>query len=246
MFLQRLNITYDTDNYQLSLGKIPWHIKANTNFFWRPILHPFGISAKLKLSSEHQISTGYYRPPDGEWNTVGELTLIHWRYQFKNHYGRFVISPWLIDYQGDNQSLHAKKDTELDNRFLHLALSYTVEELFMGVDLSQSLASFNQLEAYKGQKQGLIGVIGYGKFNNIGDIQTKLSFYYIERFSALREFVMKRVFQPSAVNFKSIEFETRMLLDKHWSVGTRLGYGRTLVGERIDGKSLAMEMVYTF
>ena len=246
VFLERLYVTGKFGKASLEAGKIPWRTRQVTDMFWDRHLNPIGVHANLPLGEGRLLQLASFQPLDGASDTVGHMNIVQYHHRFRLGDTLLTLSPWLVDYDGERGARYARNDTGYDNRFVRLAAKLKYGKLQLGLDLGQSLASFNrpELAGFENQKTSYAAEVKYGGLKKPGQYLLNLRFLHVERFGVISEFAQNATARFATANMEGLDVRLRRKMGKHWWLGTRFSDMRTLVGPQEEGFRFRVEAQY--
>ena len=173
VFVDRLFLSGNWQNSYLKAGKIPWGSWQNTDMFWDRDLNPIGVHLDYQINSNNKLSGMIAKPLDGNSSTIGTISVLQWQHNIKWQDWTFKIAPWYVNYSGEDGAEFARKDTQLDNQFVRLALNAKYQKWSFGLDLGRSLESFDsqQFGEFADDKNAIASEIKYGGLKSPGDLR---------------------------------------------------------------------------
>ncbi|WP_339766628.1 putative porin [uncultured Paraglaciecola sp.] len=246
VFVERLFLTGKFTDANLYIGKIPWKTNHITDVFWDRNLHPLGVHLDYRLSERHQIQLASLKPLDGNSDVVGLLNIVQWNMTFSFDKVKVTFSPSYVDYNGQSNAQFAKKDTQLDNRFLRLSSSLSFKGYQLGVDLGQSLSDFDQFEEFSEQKTSMAVQLKHGKLAQAGDYSWHLRYLHVERFGVITEFAQNATARFATSNVQGLDVRLRRKMADTWWLGARVSDMRTIEGPEEQGLRIRIEGQYKF
>ncbi|QHJ10875.1 hypothetical protein FX988_01097 [Paraglaciecola mesophila] len=246
VFVERLFVTGRFENTTIFIGKIPWKTKQLTDAFWDRNLSPVGIHVDYQLSKQHQLQFASLKPLDGDSDFVGLMHIAQWNMTYTFEQITLDISPWFVDFQGEDNAKYAKKDTQLDNQFLRLSSSLNYKGYQLGIDFGRSLKGFSQFEQYADQKNSVVVQLSQGKLKQAGDFAWHLRYLRVERFGVISEFAQNATARFATANLRGIDLRLRKKMARNWWLGARVSDMQTIKGEQEQGLRFRLEGQYTF
>lgn len=248
VFIDRLFVTAKFSNLTIIAGKIPWKTEQVTDLFWDRHLNPIGFHGSIKLGPSDKVQFASFKPLDGNSNTIGHMNVLQYHHVFDLENIQFKVSPWFVDYRGEENAEFAKKDTQFDNQFLRLSMTAKYGKYRLGLDLGKGLDTpvTQEFDDLSDQKSSYAAELRYGHLKQIGDVQWHIRYLHVERFSVVSEFAQNAVSRFSTSNIKGMDFRLRRKMSDNWWLGTRLSRTRNLVGEIEKGTRFRVETQYRF
>lgn len=249
VFIDRVFAKKRFNDGYLTFGKIPWQTKQVTDVFWDRDLNPIGVHIDYKFNQQHGIQAAHFLPLDGASDTIGAMSVLQWHSTFQFEELTWTVSPWWVNYSGDNGAEFAKKDTQLDNQFIRLSSKISWKKFQLGVDLGHSLESFNQadLAQFKDEKTSYAVELKYGSLKKPGQYLAHLRYLHVERFGVVTEFAQNATSRFSTSNIKGWDFRLRRKMTSDWWVGTRISDTQNLVGDQPEeGLRFRLETKFSF
>lgn len=247
VFLERFYIKGKLSSADVTAGKLPWQSWQVTDTFWDRQLAPYGIDMSFQKNDAHTLYAMYAKPLDGNKDTVGELFVGQWQYRYEHNNLRFTIAPWLVSYKGQENAVHAKRDTQQDNLFARLSIEARYGAVSVGADVGRSLSSFDKsdFKEFADQQHSFALQLGYGKLENPGDYQTHLRYLHVERFGVISEFAQNAVARFATSNLRGWDIRVRRKMNDSIWLGSRLSSIEEIIGEE-KGVRLRVEAQYKF
>jgi len=247
IFLERAYLKGKFKDTQVYLGKIPWKNKQVTDTFWDRHLSPYGAHIQHKLSARNALQFSYFKPLDGQSDTVGNMWIVQWDHSTELLGGKWRVSPWWVKYSGQGGAQYAKKDTALDNEFVRLSTQAKYGPYRFGMDLGYSLESFSQeqWQAFSDEKLSYAFEARYGGLKNTGQYLAQLRYLHVERFAVITEFAQNAVSRFATSDVKGWDFRVRRKMDKQWWLGMRFSDMQNIVADE-KGTRFRIEAKYTF
>lgn len=176
------------------------------------------------------------------------MHVVQYHHTFDLGKSKLVLSPWIVDYQGESDAEFARKDTQFDNRFIRFSGKWQYQKFQFGMDWGRSLNSFEQAELidYKNQKESWAIEAKYGSLKNPGQTLVQLRHLHVERFSVVSEFAQNAVSRFATSNFSGFDLRVRRKMAENWWLGMRLSDTQTLVGKKEKGLRFRIEAKVTF
>jgi len=231
---------------QLYIGKIPWQSKQVTDIFWDRNLHPIGVHLNYQFNEQHQLQFASLKPLDGNSDVIGLMHIMQWNMNYDFRGIKLRISPWLVDYHGQQGARYAKKDTELDNRSLRLSTSVNYKGYKLGVDVGHSLESFSQFDQFNDQKTSLAVQFSQGTLKKMGNYAWHIRYLRVERFGVINEFAQNGTARFATSNLQGFDIRLRRKMNHNWWLGARVSDIRTIKGKDEQGVRVRIEGQYQF
>jgi len=248
VYISRLYAKATFEKMTVFIGKIPWKTEQVTDLFWDRHLSPIGVHLDYNLGTEQSFKFSTFKPLDGAKNTIGHMSIIQYQKKVSTTFGLFTLSPWFVDYKGEENATFAKKDTQFDNQFVRFSMALKQGKWQLGTDIGSSIkntpVAFN--EEFSGQKSSYAVELKYGGLKNIGNSLIQLKYLHVERFSVITEFAQNASSRFATSNFKGWDLRIRHKLTKKLWVGGRLSRTKRLIGNPEQSVRFRLETKYTF
>lgn len=244
VFIERLFVTYKTDDLAVNLGKQPWPFANQTDTFWDRQLHPQGLSVKYSLSPSSHTRLALLKPLDGATDTVGTLSIAQYVTQLTLGDGKLLFAPWWVDYQGDVATF-ARRDTQYEHQSLRLSGAYSQGMWRYGIDMGYAFDS-PELIAGEPENISIAFQLNYGKLKQVGDYQAHLRLFRTERFSVITEFAQNATAGFATSNIKGFDTRFRYKLSSSVWVGARFSRLNTITGDAEQSNRFRIEAMATF
>ncbi|WP_426369149.1 putative porin [Pseudocolwellia sp. HL-MZ7] len=248
IYLSRFYAKAQFDKVTLFVGKIPWKTQQVTDLFWDRDLNPIGIHVDYNIGSDQRFKFATFKPLDGASNTIGHMSILQYQKEIPTNLGQLTLSPWLVDYRGEDNATYAKKDTQFDNQFVRLSMALKQGKWQLGTDIGSSIKNIPTefSDEFSNQKLSYTVELKYGGLKNVGSYLTQLKYLNVERFSVITEFAQNASSRFATSNFKAWDLRIRHKLTKKLWVGGRLSKTQRLIGTPEQSVRFRLETKYTF
>lgn len=249
VFVDQFFFTGKWHNKKLVAGKIPWSTWQNTDMFWDRDLNPYGIHVDHNFNSDSKVSLMLAKPLDGNSDTVGSLLVAQWQLSYDWQDWTFKIAPWVVSYSGEENAKLARKDTQIDNHFLRLAINAKYNKWSFGIDAGHSMKSFDSevYGDYADDRSAFAFEVKYGGLKNTGDFQGYIRYLHVERFGVITEFAQNATQRFGTNDIAGWDLRFRRKMNKHWWLGARLSEMSRLTNNNDEqGRRFRIETQYKF
>ena len=248
VFIERLYMKGQWQDTTVFAGKIPWKSQQVTDVFWDRHLSPYGVHIKHQLDPQQSMDFAWFKPLDGQSDTVGNMWLIQWSKRFQAWGGKWTVAPWYVNYDGEDNARYAKKDTAIDNRFIRLSAKARFGAYQFGLDWGRSLENFSHAEFgdFNKDKTSYALEVRHGGLKKIGGYLVQLRYLHVERFAVVTEFAQNAVSRFSTSDFRGLDLRIRRKMGGKWWLGTRISDIRRITENRQEGLRFRIETKYQF
>lgn len=248
VFIDRFFVQGKFDDVTVKAGKIPLQPHQVTDIFWDHHLNPIGLSVNYRVSQSHTFYMARVKPLDGASSTVGDMTVLQWQVNWQVNDWQFGLSPWWVDYRGEEGARYAKNDTALDNQFVRISSYVKTGKWQLGFDWGRSLnrAADFSVRDFQDQTSSYAVELKYGGLKHPGDYLTHFRVFKVERFGVITEFAQNATARFATSNMEGWDIRVRRKMAENWWLGTRLSDLQRLKGNLEQGKRFRIEAMYRF
>jgi hypothetical protein len=248
LFISNLYAKGKYQDLTLYIGKIPWKSSQVTDVFWDRHLNPIGLHVDYSLNRQSHFRFASFKPLDGATGTVGHMSVLQFQQKVALSVGLLTLSPWLVNFHGQQGAEFAKQDTQYDHRSIRLSSSLKNGNWQLGFDLGHALSKVPEFLAadFDNQKTSYAAEIRYGNLKAPANYLLQLRYLKVERFAVITEFAQNAVSRFATSNFKGWDLRIRRNMSENWWLGSRLSSTERLIGEAEKGTRFRIETKYRF
>lgn len=180
------------------IGKNDFSFRKNNELFWSDNVFPEGVYARkkfdLKSSVLHSItlSAGHYILSASGRAFSNDSYVQGLQAQMKFGEDRFILFPSFYRMKNIPNIPDGAAMFDMDYSIFHFGGQWNIwtdQQLFFKFDLYQNVEDYREVELieneFQGEKQGLVLAIQKGRIKEKNDYLFKITYAYLERFSAL-------------------------------------------------------------